>query len=409
MKGGYLLLALFTLVLAVVHPGTANAQATGIVQGVVTNGTSGRPAAGLLVTVQIFNRMEQIDQKTATTGVNGHFSVNGLPAGADNRYVVSLIYGGVKYGPQEAINPNATASPALLTVYEKTESDDAISILSASVAITSVDAASGFLQVLEVLTVDNKSNFVFVGDLLTNPEKGGVLRIPLVGLGLDLEIGDGFGNDGVRATSTGMITRTPLLPGQTALVFDYKALYDQKTLTLTRGFAYPVARASFVIRASGPKASSPQLPTVETVSIDSVASIVLSGRGFAPGDEVTMTLTGLPLPGAAGPRGSYDTALRYGAVATVTLALMALAVYVSLNRNRRPAPVGPPVPAFEGLSEIESLASQRRALVEAIAQLDREFEAGIVSRQHYESARPRLRQRLTDVALLVHERSAPSQ
>ena len=149
-----------------------------------------------------------------------------------------------------------------------------------------------------MLTVDNRSKLAFVGDLLTNPEKGGVLRIPLVGPGLDLEIGDGFGNDGVLATSTGMITRTPLFPGQTVLVFDYKTVYDQKTLSVSRSFPYPVARASFVIRANGPKAASPQLPTSETVSIDSVPSIVLSGRGFAPGDAVTVNLTGLPAPAA---------------------------------------------------------------------------------------------------------------
>lgn len=404
-----LLRALFILVLAVAGPGVAIAQTTGSAQGVVTNGTSGTPASGLAVTVQIFSRMEQIGQKTVTTDANGHFGVLGLPAGPDNRYIVSLMYAGVKYGPKEAISPNAPPSPSLLTVFEKTESTSAISILSASVAITSIDAASGLLQVLEVLTVDNRSNLTFVGELLTNPEKGGVLRIPLVGPGLDLEIGDGFGNDGVLATSRGMITRTPLFPGQTVLVFDYKAVYDQKTMTLSRSFVYPVARASFVIRVSGPKASSPQLLTSETVSIDSVSSIVLSGKGFAPGEPITVTLTGLPATGSVGSRGSYDTALRYGGVATVTLAFMALAVYILLNRNRRPAPVGLAEGSPRGLSEMESLGAQRRALVEAIAQLDREFEAGIIARQHYESSRGRLRQRLTDVALLVQERSTPGQ
>ena len=58
---------------------------------------------------------------------------------------------------------------------------------------------------------------------------------------------------------------------------------------------------------------------------------------------------------------------------------------------------------------MESLGAQRQALIQAIAQLDREFEAGIVSRQHHESARGRLFQRLADVALLVQERSAPAK
>lgn len=386
-----------TLALQAAIHGPVQAEGTGVAQGAVMNGTAGGLAAGVPVTVQIFDKMNQIDEKKVLTDADGHFRVEGLPAGANNRYIVFALYEGVKYSLKEAISPNAAGDPVAITIYGKTEAASDIVIFSASVAVTSIDASSGLLRVLEVMTVHNVGNRAFVGNLLANPDQGGVLRVPLVGAGLDLELGDGFGPEGALATPLRMITRTPIPPGQTVLVFDYKVPYDHRTIDLTRSFDYPVANASFVIGQGAAKSASAQLTSAQSVKIDTLPSTVLTGKNFAPGQAITVTLSALP-PVKGSPK-SGDTIIRIAGVAAAVLALGGIVVYILLRRRAKGGAAKPAV------AEMDALVEQRRSLVDAIAALDREFDTGVISRERYAAARAGLRTRLTDVAMLINKRS----
>jgi hypothetical protein len=382
------------VVAVVVQPAVLFAQDTGVAEGIVRNGTTNAPAEGLPVMVQVYSKMTLLAEHQAVTDGSGRFAVAGLPAGPDNRYIVSLTYAGVKYGPPQAINPNEAQHPVVVTVYETTSSAEALSVLTASIAVTSVDAASGLIQVLEVVTLANRGDRAYVGDLLSDPEKGAVLRLPLPGPALDLELGDGF-MEMPLATPLEMRTKTPAFPGETVFVYAYKLPYEGRTYQMRRAFEYPVERAALIVSASGPAAMSQDLTTRETVSIDDKAHVSLSRRGVPAGQEVAVTLSGLPIPAAPGQAGpALDTALRGVAIGMAALALAVVALYVLVRR--RPAAV----PTAAG-----PWAPERAALIKAIASLDDGLERGSISRERHAAERARLKERLTDVALLMQDAS----
>ena len=380
--------------------GAARAQATGVAEGVIANGTSSAAAGGLAVKVQVFERMTLLEERTVTTDSDGRFRSDGLPAGADNRYIVSVEYAGLTYKLDQAINPAVSQRPVALTVYENTASAAGISILSASLAVTSVDPSTALMQVLEVVTVANQSNLAYVGTLLSDQAKGGVIMLPLGGPALDIELGDGF-TEMPRATATQLTTTTPAFPGETVLVYAYKLPYQGSGYQIERAFDLPVERSSFLIAAGGPKAVSKELSTSETVDINGKLNAMLSGKGFASGQALTVSLTGLPpvqMPASSGSTGaSLDTILRGTSVGLMALALAAVAVYVLARRRREP------VAAMAVSSERDALTAQRIALVRSIADLDDRFQAGVISRQYYEDARSDMKLRLTEVMLLLRE------
>ncbi len=392
-----LALLLAALILGTAAP--ARAQMTGVAEGTVVNGTSGAHAAGLPVKVQVFERMTLLEERRVTTDAEGWFRTDGLPAGADNRYIVSVEYAGLSYKLDQAINPALAQEPVVFTVYETMASAEAVSILSASMAITSIDPTTALMQVLEVITVANRSNVAYVGDLLSDPEKGGVIMLPLGGPALDIELGDGF-TEMPRATATKLTTTTPAFPGETVLVYAYKLPYQGAGYQIERAFDLPVERSSFLIAAGGPKAVSKELGTSATVDINGKLNASLSGKGFASGQKLVVSLTGLPpiqMPASSGGGVSLDTILRGTSIALMALALVAVALY-SLARRRKGL-----VPAIATSSENDALTAQRAALVKSIADLDDRFQVGVISRQHYEDARTEMKRRLTEVVLLLQE------
>lgn len=370
----------------------------GIAQGTVINASTGEPVAGATVTVQVFKKMEQLDQKDLTTDAKGRFQVAGLPNNSDNRYIVKTQHQGISYPLDQAINPTTSQEPVKLFIYDTTTSTDGISIASVSVAVTSVNGSTGLIQVLEYATFKNATNLAFVGSLVSDPQQGGVLRIPVPSTTLDLELGDGFSDAGVLTGRSEIITRDAVHPGTLGLLYAYKVPFTAASMVLSRSFIYPIDKVIFLTAQNGPSPSSPLLTTVETVNINGKSNFSLSAQNIRPGTPITVTLNGLPklVPPDSGL--SSDTALRGIGIGLMALLVVAVGAYALMLRRR-------PAVAAAGAA-MDPLWEERSGLVRTVAELDMRFAAGALAKDDYEDSRRRVKLRLTDVTLLLKERGA---
>ena len=397
-RAGLLLALLAPIMLA---GQAAHAQQPGVVEGVVANGTTESLLDTIPVSLLVLRDTVPIDRLETVSDADGRFRFEGLEVSPDLSYVVSTSYLGVDYST-EPIDLSQPEAPIHLLVYETTAQDSDISILRASMAIPRVDSSTGLIQILEVVTFVNQGDRTYVGQLFSDPEQGGVLRLHLPPSSLDVSLGNGFGPQGPLPASDGMLGRSPVPPGEFLVVYAYKVPFADEVHTIEKLYAYPVGRATFLIDTSGPRPSSQQLTSVQTVEVNGVPNFQLSGRDFQPGERVSVTLTGLPSLVALGSSGGVelDTALRMAGVGAMAALLAGVTLYTVMSRRRRR-----PAPAGNGLLELHALDEERLALIASLAELDDDFEAGRLPKEAYEGARAGRRQRLMDVMLLMKERS----
>ncbi len=393
--GRAVLLALVTPLLLIGQD--ARAQEIGEIEGVVTNGTTNGFVEGVTVTLTVFRDTVPVESLEAVADAEGRFGFDSLDPSPGMSYVVSTNYRGVDYTTQPA-SLTGPSAPFHLVVYETTTVDDDISILSASMAIPSVDATTGLIQVLEVITFVNRGDRTYVGQLFTDPENGGVLRLHLPPGSLDIELGQGFGDDDPLPAPDGMLGRSPVPPGDFNTVYAYKLPFVDEASAIVKFYAYTVEKATFLISTSGPRPSSMVLTDVQTVNINGDQNFSLSGRNIQAGEPLAVVLSGLPqlLPPGAGDGGvSLETVLRSVGIAAIAALFAGVTLYTVRGRNRRLVPVG------SELRQLHALEEERLALIASMADLDDQFEAGRLAHESYQSTRRRRRQRLVDVMLLI--------
>ena len=218
MKRLAFLMAALAVVIVAAMPGAASGQASGLIEGTVVNGTAeGGSVDGIPVTLRILRGESELEPMSASTDAEGRFRFERLETSPDLRYVAAAGYAGVQYN-SSLLDLSAGPARVEVTVFETTTSAEDVSIRRASLALTRADSSIGLLGVLEIVTFVNADDRTYVGDLFTNAQEGGVLRFPLpqqaLDVALDVALGHGFGPDSVIPILGGMLSRTPLAPGE---------------------------------------------------------------------------------------------------------------------------------------------------------------------------------------------------
>ncbi|MBI3743760.1 MAG: hypothetical protein HY261_05660 [Chloroflexi bacterium] len=405
---GMLALVLPTGAIAQAAPPQATpSNSNGVIQGRIMNGTAGTsPIGSVPLSLLKFRRMTQETDIQGQSNADGTFRFEGLEFGTDLRYFVQAGYQDVAYR-SEVFDPNKPPKDFTIKVYEATSDEGVIRIKRASVAIPQVEGTQGFYSVLEIVTFNNTSDRTFVGTLYTDQQKGGTLRFPLPSNPLDLSLGHGFGAEGVRTGQGGMISLTPMLPGELETDYTYSLPYSESSATLLKVWFYPVDEVVELIPQSVARPFSPDLSTTDNVNVNGKPHYLLTGGPLRPGQPVNLQLAGLPrFVKLSGGGPSLDTVMRGTAVALMSVIVLAVLGYVFVVNRRRIAIAGEAgwVPL-----DVTDLETERQTLVRSLADLEEACEAGRVPEAQYEQQRRRQRARLTDVLLLLREQSAEVQ
>lgn len=343
----------------------AGVSPTATIAGIVENHTGERrPAAGLALKLTAFVDGAEGESKDGTTDGRGRFTftVRGDP---QRSYVAKIIYKGGEYEtPPITFKPGQTVRQVHMRVYEPTSDP---SVLKVNVHHIIVEPGQDAVQVAELLVFTNSTDRTYVGGQPRADGKRETLRFSLPPGAANLQYMQGLMECCVSAIDTGMVDTMDVEPGMREIAYSYTLPVSRKSLSLTRRLDYSAERLEVFGSAAAQLAVSP-LARQEDVKTEQGVYARFSGASLGAGANITLALSGLPVP---------RSSTRRAAVAAFAGLITAALFYPFLRRGRRPADRRGP-------------AQTREELIRAMAALDDRFEAGEIPEDEYRARRGRL-------------------
>ena len=376
-----LLLAVAVLLLT---GGDAPAASTGTITGTLVDGTNGdRPLGGTTVNLFVMKGDAEQPKRTVKTDANGVFRFDGLAADAQHTYIVFAHKGGVEYiTGRVKLDKQPAQQIGKLKVYDTTPDDSGIRARSASLVVLDVDKVTQNIFVLETYMFENRTGRTFLPT--TEGPKGpmGLLRFSLPGDVANLKpMGELAGRE-IITNNKGFATDLPLRPGETEVSFTYQIPYRELagTYSYEKTIAYPTEQFRLLLAQGGPELNSPQLRAGKPAPLWGDTYSVFNADNVTARTKLELNFSALPVN--VYPLRADNRLLPVGTAGVFAL-LLAIALGLWRRNTRRIAGAGQ-----AGAND------EQEALVQAIAGLDEQYEAGALDERSYRRERESRKQRL---------------
>lgn len=321
-----LLLIVATLVVAV----PIHAAATGVIEGTVTDRTSGTPAAGAPVTLQV----DSGGKLQTTADADGNFRFVGVET--SETYQPIVRYADVDFLlPAITFASGSSLATVAFDVYQTTRDPASIRVESGSYLVGDLDQDRQVIQLLQVLSVRNDGQTAYVGTEGPNGQSEAVrLRWPAATL--DVEPLSAIAGQLIRS-GDGFALTAPIPPGVTQIVIGYDIAYTDEQKPLELDFGFPFDQAFMLVPENTFGVESSDVSFDQVVEVQGLRVARYRG-GPSERTNISLTLTGLPL---ADPGLSPDsTAGRGIAIGAAALAVVLVGAYALRYPRRRPAASG---------------------------------------------------------------------
>jgi cytochrome c553 len=366
----------------------AEAPGKGVIEGRVVDGTAGAQAdlGGLELTLFPFVGQKTFTPITTTTAPDGSFRFENLPTDPDRNYGLQATYLGVDYFHPELISVSDSPSASVtMHVYETTTDGSAISVSRNHVII---DFANNQLQVAELYIFNNSGDRTYLGD-------GATLRFGLPKGAQNVQFDNPSMNQSTRLEGDQVVDTLPVPPGNRQVLLSYSVPYDGRSATFEKQILYATQSLNVLVSDVGVQVDAGPMVAGEPVSTQSnVRFLNYTQQDVSAGDQLSLTLSNLPrgsTPASAGVPADRSGSLRWFGLGFVALALMFVLGYPALR---------PRLLAEEALEEDTAevvLRRQRQMLLEALAELDDDYEAGEVAESNYIDTRAEIKADLMDI------------
>lgn len=371
----------------------SQAQEEGTISGTVVNGSAGGGStAGLPVILTIFgpDAAAEPEERRTTTDEAGAFVFEQVPLSADAAYQLSAIYAGVEYAGYPASLASAEGlAEQELTVFETTSDPAAIRASMAHVVIQ-VDEESESLLVSELLVITNTGDRTYVGQPVEQtdpalgdshpPTSGNVtMRFAVPPGASDVGIVDGLLVEDLVTSDFGFSDTSPWVPGTRQVAFSYSLPYQGSEYVFRTSLDIPADTVNILM----PKGKA----RLESASPFTQGEAVLQGEPYfraradnlEAGATIQAILTDLP---SGGGRSSVQTAV-FAALIAAALGVVGVVAY-NLYRRSRLAEAAVP----------DAGEREKAGLLLAIAELDRQRDAGEIGEAEYKRRRAEAKSRL---------------
>jgi hypothetical protein len=371
------ILLLTLLLTLLVGPVTVRAADDGSIGGVVISGSANStPVAGLEVRLTVFDDMKAAADYKTTTDDAGNYEFTGLETDLAFSYRLETDFAEMPYvSGFLQFPPDETLIPWDFTVYETTADPGVVSLVMAHVIMA---AGEGYLSVTEYHVVANGSSLAYVGAMVEGEEWREVLSFAVPEGASALEFAEGLTDIRMWPEGSGFSDGATLRPGMREVVFTYLIPFTEGEKSLDLGFDYPVNALNLLVENRGIEVST-TLVASEPLVMESSQYLVFIGQGIAAGEPINLTLK----------MASGDT----GGIGVWVWVLVALIVggmvvgVVLIWSRRRAAPV----------AEIEDEGNDSVILLQTLAQLDDEFEAGKIPEADYQRQRALVKEQLVSL------------
>jgi len=336
-----------------------------LVNGQIVNGTAGASVpAGLEVTLYRFPQglSDNVVTQTLKADAAGRFAMQGLEAQASDVIAATITYAEVTYPSNLFTFDGANATADLqLTIYEPTTETATIHIDTLHVIIT---VQTDVIEVNEIYVISNP------GDRVVLNLNGPALRFALPVGATAFRLLDGAADGAVATTAEGFGFYDAIPPGQQSvqLVVSYQ-LPLADNVTFNRTLNYPVAKVNVLLPSGDLEPSGDQLTDLGAQDIQGQLYRQFSSGPLQAGGALAF---GLARPGAG-----IDAKL-IGGIALLAVGAAVIGFGVMRSRRRQ-----------ETLGQPDA----HDRLLDEIAALDDDFEAGRIAETDYRRRRQALKTR----------------
>ena len=348
----------------------AQAQETGSIGLTVVNGTTGLPMAGHEVVLLNHSSEEgpEVTLARVVTDREGRYEFTGLAADGSH-YVVATRYLEMPYLTGHIpLEPGAVRQEIPLQVYDITTDESAL--VHSAVHLV-VEANPDVLTITEIIVVENRGNLTFAPP--PGVGMGLVYTLPAEAFGLQPMV------DGLQHTDRGLVFSAPISPGVARIVYAYdvdRASIDHR---FTRQMDYDVARVQVLVSPSSETVTATNLTNDGVQQIAEDEYLLLSNRvGVGRGMSVEVAFPRILV---------WQDVMKWSMLGFVVLIVAAgLVVGIRVKPEQADEP-----PATADLSPEDE--RKYAAIIQALAALDDQFEAGGLGEDAYRARREGLKAR----------------
>ncbi|MFN2526759.1 MAG: carboxypeptidase-like regulatory domain-containing protein [Actinomycetota bacterium] len=357
---------------------TSLAAARGSIRGVVVDGSTEEPQAGVRVTLTGGRVGEEQIVRKALTDPQGSYRFSGLPTGSDFFYAIDARFDGGLFPGRALTLPDDTASPPVIqtTLRVWPTASDPSAILFRRNDLFVVPSEDG-LAVIESVRVLNTSERAYIGRA-TNGSSSVTLgfALPRDAEPRGLRIVDAtLDVPELVPTDSGFGTTVAIPPGETRISFAYTVRDAAGSSDLSRPALYPILELS-IYAAEGIRIESNRLSSGEEITIEAKTY-----REYSSDEALD---AGDPLQVVAITEAGSDLMLLFGAGTLGLFGIIGGVAFFAARRKHR-------TPRSGSLDN-------RDELIAAIAELDLRHESGELTADEWRERRERLRAELDRVA-----------
>jgi mono/diheme cytochrome c family protein len=371
---------------------SSTAQANlGTVSGKLVNTSGGEVPGGLEVTLHGFDEMKETYTVSGTVEADGSFSFEKVEMPVGRVFIASVDYSGAVYGSDIAMVENGTTSMEIsIPIYETTTDASMLSIDRLHIFFDFIDP--GKLRVVELFIVSNPGDRTVVAE----QDGGAVLSFDLPEGATNLQFEDGVLGGRYIQTPTGFADTASVRPGsgEHQVVFAFELPYERK-LEIAQPLKLPVNAVVILVPDDGIKIKGDLLQDGGVQDFQGVAYRMYKSESLEAGAELAMTLSGSPGSSSAGLVAGSSTGLVIG-LGAFGLALIAAGAWLySRNRaasNYMKSSEGPDTDLSDSLS-----SDDPETLMDAILNLDDEYQSGDLPEEAYLQRRYALKVRLKEL------------
>jgi hypothetical protein len=363
-----LIAALMAMAMLVIGtPAFAADPSQGTIKGQIVNGTTGiLPDQPLDVTLITYFNGQSQDTVTSPAGDNGTFSFSGLDTSANYTYEADVTYKDVTFTSDlVSFEEGATEASGQVNVYETTQD---LSVLTVAVSHMIVYTSDPALTVREVYSLTNTSSLAFTGFLS-------------FGLPADATPTDMAASLVWTTTNGGnaVVDTVPIVPGQRQEDYTY-TMPAGATYTLSRHVPLPMNAFNLLIENGTYTVTSSQLTRTDPLTITGVSYDYYTGGPLQANQPLDIVLT---------PTSTASSSNQLAVWLAVIGVVIIVAAGIMFFRSRNPRAV----PAGRSPEE----AQRFDQLLDELAALDDELEAGTISEEEYRTVRDRTKAELKEL------------
>jgi len=359
------------------------------IHGEIIHDSGGQIPPNSVVTLLIFDNMNQTGELQTTTDALGLYQFENVEMPSGRIFITSVDYGGQSFSSQPSMHPGVVEDEFQTTfdlpihVYDGTTD---VSVVSADRLHLFMDFNTpGIVQVIELYVISNHSNQV-----LTAVEPGGaVLSFQLPDGAENLLFQDSELGERYLAIEGGFADTNPVLPGEAShqVLFMFDLPYTNR-LKVSLPVSIPVESVNVMLPEGNIKLKSSQLVdggirqsqgmnftlfTGDSIMAGGTLDLEISGKNAATSSEIPTTDRVNPI-------------LLGGGLLLLTLTAVGFYFFEMKKKNQ----------AVE-VKAVENNLPDQNAVIDAIIALDTLFAEGKITKAAYQARRSQLKEQLKEM------------